>query len=380
MTRKNTAVWRIAGAGLVIALTGLLTGCGPDSPPPLTLAATATHNEPAPSTAAIRELLTDHATQALFPEDGMVTVVTPDTITPVDLTPMRGDEVEASETKITEKIGEHLETLEQVLSSSAATGDGLDVIGLLDRALEATGPGGRVIVETSGFSTVAPLDLNAAGDWIADPDRFVALADPADLPDATGKHIVFLGLGYPNPASGQQTAGPAARSALVTIMTGLCAKMNAASCDTLPGPVGSNEPAATNTVPVVELNKLTTHCVGQINIDTSIAFAPESAVLRPTIDTQLKPIADALTTCPTGTTIHAIGHSAAVPDPSLGGGPGLEQQRAQAVLTHLHDLGAPLATLGTATAGGQIIDNMPNGHYREDLAIHNRTVTLTITR
>ncbi|KJF19398.1 hypothetical protein [Rhodococcus sp. AD45] len=376
----NTIGLSIAATGTLFAATCILTGCGTvESPPPLTIAVTATSNEPAPSTAVITDLLVEHAKTSLLPDDGMVTIVTPDAITQVDLTPMRSnDKVEAGMSKVTEKIDDNLTTLEQTLVSVGSTRSGLDVIGVLDRALEATGAGGRVIVETSGFSTVAPLDLNAAGGWIANPNGFVEVTNPTDLPDATGKTITFLGLGYSNPASGQQTAGPAARNALTTIMTGLCRKMNAASCNTLPGPVSTNKPSSTTPVPIVELNQITTHCVGQVDIDTSIAFTPESAVLLPVVDDELASIADALANCPVGTTVNAVGHSAAVPHPSWGGGPGLEQQRAQAVLTRLHDLGAPTSALGAATAGGQIIDNMPGGNYREDLAIRNRTVTLTI--
>ncbi len=139
------------------------------------------------------------------------------------------------------------------------------------------------------------------------------------------------------------------------------------------------QPHPSSSVPIVPLDQVTPHCVGQVDIDTTIAFAPESPVLQPVIDAQLTPIAEALAKCPTGTTIHAVGHSAAVPDPSWGGGSDLEEQRAQAVLTRLLELGAPAHTLGAATAGGQIVDNMPGGQYREDLAIRNRIVTLTIT-
>lgn len=373
---------RTVGAATLIALCTAtsVSGCSVDSPPALTLTLTATSNEAAPSTAALIEILTEHAATALISEDGMVTVVTPDTITAVDLTPMRGDAVEAGMGRKDEKIHDNLEHLEQVVSSTGSTAGGLDLLGALDRGLEATPTGGHLFALTSGYSTVDPVDLNAAGHWIAAPEAFVAAVDAKDLPDATGKRVTFLGLGYPAAGSPQATAGPAARAALQTVAVGLCERMNAVSCDVMSGPVSDLPPVSTTPVPIVELNQLRTACVGQIDIDTSIAFAPESAVLQSNIDSELSPIARSLALCPDGTVVHAVGHSAAVPDPSWGGGAGLEERRAQAILDRLRYLGAPVGAIGTASSGGQIIDNMPGGTYREDLAVRNRTVTLTVTR
>lgn len=49
---------------------------------------------------------------------------------------------------------------------------------------------------------------------------------------------------------------------------------------------------------------------------------------------------------------------------------------ARAILDRLRALGTP--TIGEATAGGQIVDNMPQGIYREHLAVKNR-VTVSVT-
>lgn len=367
-----------AAALLALGTTGL-TGCTVEPPPALTIAMTATSNEPAPSTASLIELLTDHAGKALDPAAGTVTLVTPETTTTVDLTPMRGDEVEAGNARA-DKISDNLDSLDRTLSTIGSHSTDLDPIKAIDLGLESTGPNGHLIVLTSGFSTADPIDLNAAGDWIGAPEALVDQVDQMNLPDANGKHIAFAGLGYPAPGSAQATAGPAARIALHTVMLGLCTRMNAASCEIIPGPVSTRPSNSTTPVPTVELDQLTTHCVGQIDIDTAIAFAPESAELQRGIDTELEPIAASLAACPGGTVVDAVGHSAAVPHPSWGGGPDLEQRRAQAILDRIRVLGAPATSIGTASAGGQLIDNMPGGQYREDLAAHNRTVTLTITR
>lgn len=365
----------------ILAITAgvTLSGCqGLPRTEALTIALTATSIDPAATLGPITQMVNEHAAAALLPGDGKVTVVTPDKTEVVDLTPMRGGDVESVPAKAEKLIAANITTLESVLDRAAATKEGLDAVGVLDTALEQTPAGGRVIIESSGFSTVAPLDLNRAGDWIGNPEGFVKAVNAADLPSAAGKHITFAGLGYPNPASAQEQAGPAARTALTKIMLGLCAKMDAASCDTINGPVGHGPAVAANQVTPVALDQIATHCVGQTSIDASIAFMPNSPVLLPAADQILAPIADALTRCPAESTINATGHSARLPGGDPGAGTELEQQRAQAVLNRLTSLGAPIAALGTATAGGQIIDNLPDGNFNEALAAKNRIVTINI--
>ncbi|QHG85233.1 hypothetical protein D1O33_24435 (plasmid) [Rhodococcus rhodochrous] len=374
----NTIQTTCVASLLALGTASTLTSCSIESPPALTIAMTATSNEPAPSTAALTEMLIEHAERALDPGDAEVTVVTPDSMFMFDLTPMRGDEVEAGNGR-DRKIAANITAFDEQLSTIRSAASQLDLISVIDTGLENTDPGGRVMVLTSGFSTSDPTDLNAAGDWTGAPEKFVERIDQKNLPDATGKHLTFLGLGYPDPGSAQATAGPAARSALHTITLGLCTRMNAASCEVLPGPVSTLPSNSTTPAPVVELDRLTTRCVGQVDIDTSIAFGPESAVLLPDADAQLMPVVQSLMECPASTVVDAVGHSAAVPHPSWGGGPELEQRRAQAILDRLVVLGAPQSVIGSASAGGQLIDNMPGGHFREELAARNRTVMLDIT-
>jgi outer membrane protein OmpA-like peptidoglycan-associated protein len=362
---------------LAITVAMALSGC--QSLPraqALTIALTATSTDPAPALDSLTSVVSEHAAAALLPGDGKVTVITPDQAEVVDLTPMRGKDVESVPSKASKLITTNLDTLRTVLGKAAARKDGLDVIGSLDRALEQTPDGGHVILESSGYSTVAPVDLNKAGDWIGNPDAFVQAVNPDDLPNATGKHITFAGIGYANPASAQEQAGPAARTALTKIMIGLCTRMHAASCDTINGPTGQDPATSTNKVPLVTLNQITTHCAGQASIDTSIAFQPYSAVLLTAADQVLAPIAESLTRCPTGSVINATGHSALVPGTVPD--PGLEHDRAQAVLNRLAALGAPAGAIGTAAAGGQLVDNIPGGVYSEALAARNRVVTLNI--
>jgi outer membrane protein OmpA-like peptidoglycan-associated protein len=362
---------------LAIAVGAALSGCQSlQRPPALTLALTATSADPAAELGPLSSVVTEHAAAALLPGDGKIIVVTPDRTDSVDLTPMRGQDVESVQVKAEKLIASNITALDSLMSGAAATTDGLDVIGTLDRALERTPAGGRVIFVSSGYSTVAPLELNMAGDWINRPDDFVNSVSRANLPNAESKHITFAGLGYPNPASDQEQAGPAARTALTRIMLGLCAKMGAASCNTISGPVGQDPAVAANKVPRLILDQIATHCVGQTSIDTSIAFAPYSAELLPAADSILAPIAHALARCAGGFAINATGHSAVVPGKVVD--TGLERDRAQAVLRHLVTLGAPEGVIGTAKAGGQLVDNVPGGTFHEFLAAKNRTVVLDI--
>lgn len=374
----NTIRLTIAGVALLTtAITLAACSALPDRPA-LTIAVTATSAEPAPDLAALSDVITAHADASLLPGDGEVTLVTAETITHVDITPMRGDDVENSESKRAEKIADNITALETAAHGLAAKGDGLDVIGVLDKALTATPAGGTVAMVTSGLGTVAPLDLAQAGDWIADPTAFVDATNTQDLPDATGKSIIFTGIGYPYAGSGQGAPGPAARTALETILTGLCEKMNATSCVIIDGAGGADAPASADAVPTIPLNTITTACVGELALDANVLFTGDSAALQPDADTELTPIANALAACPTSTIIDATGYTADTGcDNDPNDSAALAINRAQAILNRLLELGAPGRTIGNARNGGHLTDNCPNGTYNEAVATTNRTVILT---
>ncbi|MFE5410192.1 hypothetical protein [Microbacterium sp. NPDC056569] len=369
----------VAAATAIIAVAALLTGCSSVTrPPALTIAATATSAEFAPQIDAVRDQVIEHAQDALLPGDGIVNVVGPDSIEEIDLTPMRGDDVEYDAVKAAKKLEENLEVLTGAVGDLAATAEGLDSIGLLDRALSLTPANGTVVLITSGLSTVAPLDLTQAGDWISNPGALVDATDLASLPTATGRHLLFVGLGQAYSDSGQPSAGPAARAALTSIYLGICARMDALSCRALPSVAGSSAPLAVNDVPLLEFDPVATACVRTLTVDASFAFGGDSAVLEPAADAILGPIADALAECATTGAIDATGYSADVDcdhDPTDAAG--LEFNRAHAVLIRLEQLGAPRGSIGDAAAGGHLIDDCPAGHFVEDLGRSNRVVVLT---
>lgn len=380
MSQTSRRTFRFVSA--TAACIGVLTLAACQSmpkPSPITLALTATSSEPAFAlTGQIRDLVTDYARQAHFPTDATVNIVIqgqPNQT--LDITPMRGSEVEAESSKAATAINAHLLTLDTAIGDLGAGSDGLNPFEVYARAVDITPPGGTIVMVTSGVSTANPTDLNKAGNWISQPEEFVAQVDPADIPDASGLHVVFAGLGYPD---GTHQAAPptAAKKALTTLWLGLCEASGASSCTTIPGPVGSGAPTATNSVPLVVFSETATPCMGTVTISSDIAFGGDSYVLTDAADALLKPIADKLKTCPPGTPLNAYGHTAQIP--SGADGINLATNRAQAVLDRLNLLGAPADTLGNAIGYGsvshQIVDNMPGGRFDEELAKQNRVVEL----
>ena len=370
---------RVLAAAVVIVLLPLLTAvkCEPPVPqPPITISATATSAESAPSAAVLHDPLMAYAKAARHTGDATVTIVTATSTVSVDLTPMRGKAVERIPDKATTKIEDNLARLETIVTSITATKAGLDPVAAWDRGIAVTPSGGHIYLLSSGLSTVAPVDLRRAGGWIANPKGFVKRTRAADLPHTDGRHLTYVGLGY---AAGRQpSAGPAARTALTTIYLGLCQKAHAASCDVIDHPVSESPTKATKPVPVVSLTEVPTACVAsQIAIDNSVTFLPDSPHLVDDADKVLRPIAALLRQCPTGRKVTVTGHSARTPT-STGPATDLELARARAVRRRLLELGVPARVLGKATAGGQLINNMPGGKYSEQLARQNRVVVLTI--
>jgi outer membrane protein OmpA-like peptidoglycan-associated protein len=372
----------VAAVALTASMSGLAGCSAPEPLPALTIAVTGTSHEPAVDVGTVTPQVQDHAINALYPGDGAVKIVVqgrPAVI--VDLTPMRGDDVEADTGTAEALVAEKLGFLADAISQGAAT-DGNDTLGVLDQAIQVTPVGGTIILLSSGISTVAPVDLNKAGSWTNGPDAFVGGINPADLPDATGRRIVFAGIGYGDPGGAQPTAGPAPRNALRAIWQGICKAIGATSCTIVDGPAGTGPSTAANKVPVVSFDQVETHCVGgTTTLSADIAFGPDSSKVKKAVDKILKPIAKALAACPDGVRVDAYGHAATVP--GQGDGVKLSKRRARGTLDRLIALGAPESTIGKAVGYGskshQPVNNMPGGKYDEQLARLNRVVEIVIT-
>lgn len=373
--QKMIAVAAVGALPLTMAARCEPPCCGVPAAP-ITIAATASRAEPAPSVTVLHDPLVTYAKAARHPGDATVTIVTATTTVTVDLTPMRGKAVERIPDKAIAKIQTNLAELEKIVAGTVASKAGLDTVAAWDRAVTVTPAGGQIYLLTSGLSTKAPTDLRRAGGWIANPNGFVKRTRADDLPDTENRDLTYVGLGYATRK--QPSAGPAARTALTTIYLGLCQKAGAASCRAIDQPVSQNPTKATKQVPVVSLTEVPTACVAsQITIENSVTFKPRSSRLTKGANTVLRPIADLLRQCPAGRTVTVTGYSARTPS-STGPATDLELARARAVRRRLLELGVPARVLAETKAGGQLVNNMPGGRYDEGLANANRVVVLQI--
>lgn len=297
----------------------------------------------------------------------------------VDLTPMRGNEVEAMPAQAKTKVKERIGDLTVRLSTTTAGQPGLDALTLLDRAARYTSPGDSIILETSGIQTVDPLDLRTLG-WQFNPERVVTdLVSKEVIPDLSGRQVMFAGLG-----SAMGTQPPLPRPAHVQVeklWLAICAAGNAKSCSLAAKPLELTAPVATNSVPVVPVESVSTTCAARMmSVPAAAAFAGDSAALLDGADRALTPIARALRQCPQGSTASIVGH-AADPTPGVVDALQLSDQRAEAVRVRLIALGAPHTVFTDVRGVGDTepkVDNWINGEFSEPLAALNRRVDVSI--
>ncbi|MGN2642505.1 OmpA family protein [Nocardia takedensis] len=381
---RDAAAWaRVTLAGALLCGSMALTGCGPQPSPATVLAFTASAAEPAASITSFEEDLTSHALKSRSVGDGAVDVVVAgqDSVAHLDLTPVRGNEVESDEERAREKVDANLTALkQQVVGVVAGTGD-LDLLSLLDRAAQHTSAGGLVFVQSSGVQTVAPLDFRKLG-WNFAIDKIVADLEHDDLlPDLTGRHVRFSGLGT---ASGTQPSLPRPnRSMTQNLWMAVCQAGGAASCTSVEKPVELTATLASLKVPTVPVSELDTTChIGAVEFPAAANFQGDSPVLdTKRADLVLAPLARQLTNCPTGARVTVTGHAADAHQDSVDG-VDLSTDRAEAVHRRLIELGAPEEVFGAVHGVGDTepkVDNWPNGHYSEPLASLNRRVDIAVT-
>lgn len=377
-------VYRPPGIAIGLVLTAAIAAgavaCGLPAPHPLTIAATASSAEPQPWSSDIADLVVEHVMTSVQPGDGAVDVLVagqPDVT--IDLTPMRGQEVEQLPDKAADQIAEDLAELEETLRTTSAGIEGVDALALLDRGLRETSAGGTLLLITSGVSTENPLDLRQLGGWAFDRAAVVAdLDDRGLIPDATGIDVVFAGLA--DVAGTQPGLTLPARAAVGDLWMRICQAAGAVSCRLLDAPLPPDPaPVAALPVPPVAVAAEITTCQGSAVFPSDIGFQPESAVLSSAADEILVPLAAEFSTCPTGRVATFIGHTARIG--GTAGGFELSTARAGAVRSKLAELGVPARVLGSVVGRGDtmpLVDNLPNGVFDEALASINRRVEIVI--
>jgi outer membrane protein OmpA-like peptidoglycan-associated protein len=360
----------------------LVTACDAPSSEAFTIAMTASSAEPAPWSPAIGELAAEHARAAVEPGDGEVHLIVAGVpATPaVDLTPLRGNDVEQDPEYADEKITAKLPVLQAALEQAAAGEPGSNPLAVLDRAVQATPEGGSILWITSGVSTQDPTDLRRLGGWDFDVDALVSgLGHRGLIPDATGRKVILAGVGIT--LGSQPTLTIPARVKLTDTWLSICKASGAVSCTLLEEALPLRQSAATQPVPVVEVQPEATSCQGRIVVPADdVTFAADSATLTAAADEILSLIVDELKSCPAGRIATFTGHTARV-DLLSSTGHQLSAERATAVRTRLAELGVPANVLGPAEGVGDtqpLVDNMPGGVFSEPLAALNRRVEVQI--
>lgn len=383
MTTPYSRILACCAAAWALLTAATLSGCSPPTQP-ITVVATASSAEPAPSIALIKHRLTAQALAATTPGAATVQLVIsgrPD-IQAVDLTPMRKLEVEAVPERAQHLVDGHIDELAATLAALTPGADELDLLTVYDRGLRAAGTGATVIVLSSGIQTVDPLDFNKLG-WTFDPTTVVEdLARRGAIPDASGKHVVMNGIGV---AMGSQPplARPQ-RQMLQQLWRQICQAGGALSCEVTDSADSLTMPTSTRPVSVVTVPNLgTTESPCQastFSIPDSVLFEPDTAVLRPGADRALTGLATQLAQCPAGTQIRVIGHTADV-KPNEIDGQELSQTRAWLCRDRLVALGVPASVFtdvrGVADTQPRIAD-IVDGAFIESLAALNRRVDITV--
>jgi len=251
-------------------------------------------------------------------------------------------------------LQQNLKALDAVLANARETDPGLDLMTAIRTVARRAPLARKLIVVSSGVSTVDPLDLRSLG-WALDPEPVVArLAAARELANLNGWQVTFVGLG--ETAGRQPRPSPLLVQGLQTLWTAICRACAAAHCDVDPALVSDQPPVADNDVPVVALPVATRTTVG-FSLPGSLLFEVGQSVLSPSAHAALAEVASAVVADHRQVTV--LGHT----DASTGT-PEFNRQlsaaRAHAVATELVALGVPAqqisAIRGEGSAGFTVAD------------------------
>jgi len=376
---------------VVCALVALAlpVGCGkPGEPATIHLGVTATANEPAPGLvpAAARRLRAamNAGETTLFVHQGQLNSAT--LVSTEDISVRRGGpdgELEHDPELRDAGIKKTLRELNGELAEASGGSGQLDLFGLLADLGRTPGPA-TLILHSSGLQTVGELDLTRSGSDVRVAETIDRLR-PDALPDLTGKHVLFTGLG--------QVAGPQAslrepmRRAVTDLWLGVCRKFHAAECTADPSSVATTAPRSTVPVPVIPVTGADSvveyeepgGTTGQrrFPLPSAVLFEPDTDVLADGAEDALRELVPYFGPATTAT---AIGHTASV-------GPrtsaiDLSVRRSRKVVATLRRLGVAEAVFTAVDGVGYdepvVPDRDDRGHLLPAAAERNRTVVLTL--
>jgi len=371
------------GAVLVVALTA----CGPGNSPTdrdlaacpagneqrretIVLTFTATSAEPRP---ALSPSVLEAVEQAGRTDSGCLLLVGPDgRASALSLTPRRGGRVEAgSQRELLRRRTQ--EAIQALIADQAATAPGLDVPGAITRAIRAHPTPGRLVVITSGVSTVRPVDLVELT-WQVDGLHLGAFLRSQGWLDLTGWDVGFVGLG--RVAGKQPAVSEPARRTLTNLWLGLCKGAHARRCADLGSAAAIQPPRSTNDVPPVAPPSDTVF-TDRVLLPMGTTFRIGSAVLSILADVRLLSVIDRVRREDLVITITGFA-DASTGDPDTN--QQLSRQRAEAVRTRLIQLGLPGDRIISVDGLGSQPFSAEQERRDPSLVAAHRSVQITFSR
>lgn len=338
---------------IVVGVSLPLAACGraPDGTPDvIVIVPSATANEPAPVlSAANRGLLEAAGSDSTKAE---AYVLDPATGQPADvsLTPRRPDGQVEYGPRRQDLLSASVSHVTQLLSAEAATGP-FDLLGLIATAARVTSPPGTLLIISSGLSTAGGLDLRQVG-WGAPPATVASqLRQRGLLPDLTGWHVIFSGLGD---TAGRQPSLPLPQQTILTsYWLAICRAAGAASCQ-IDQSIRPDPPARSTTlVPVVPVPAVTSvrgpHGSAGVSVPADELFAFGRAILLPGTNAILSPL---VSQARTGNRLVSVTGYASPDGGSAAYNRTLSLARARAVQARLIALGLPAGQIAQVTGLG----------------------------
>ena len=377
----TTVLRRLAVTTCLVALAAGLAGCsdGPEPTGGLAIVVGAHGNMPPPS-------LTGKAVEAR--EEALVSQAYLSVVV-ADGEPFQMDGAGAliarAENGVVQKQDRerNRQAIDAMLAEARAKTPETDLLSALDlaaRGISSASGDHTIVVLDSGLSTVGPLDFTQPGLLDADPAELATSRKNAgELPDLTGTHVVFQGLG--DTVSPQDKPRIPQRKSLIAIWTAIAEAAGAESVVVEESPLsGEPAPELPPVTPIPFEDGLPCDGTTVTLTGGDVAFQADSDEFKDGAAAlaTLQPIAQQMVSGNRSASL--TGTTADVDDKD--GQVRLSEQRAQAVLDLLVDLGVPADRMTAAGLGsdfaGYVKDHDAAGNLVPEKAALNRKVDIEL--
>ncbi|MGW0946047.1 OmpA family protein [Streptomyces sp. NPDC002623] len=352
MERTSKHVWwysrflPVAPLAIIGMVAGGQVGCAGKSGQPeqqVVVISTGTATEPTPTLSdGIRETLQGIAESESGGKADIFESESP-TRTVVHLTPLRRNgQTENIDARREKLIKENLDKATDAVNDLKASTAGMDLLEGISLAVRAYNDSAdtprTLVVISSGLSTRGAVDLRQVT-WQKEVKELVKELKSRDLlPQLSGWHVVFSGLG--ETAGAQPTLPQPIRDTLERYWLSICTASGAQPCSVDNSPRDKQPPAATVPEPIIPVDPIKSiqgpHGERKLVVsDSLLGFAGNSAVLPPssqsTIESVADKIADQFGKDQRKSVIKLTGFTADPPGSTAAGCKRLSQQRADAV-------------------------------------------------